>query len=309
LTLLDHVGGNPLIAAVGRSSASGDNYKLLVKWVRVADGYVDELLLPKLDGAGKERAEQVLKVVRSLGRRLDEVTSKMLIPSLDGQSGFVLDAKMTSKQWIPQMPNSARPLALPEPSILCGVRDANLFGKALGEYRQLINKTIKDVAEVAGRDAPFEVPAAKTEKIKGGTLYSYPLPELLGIDERIAPNAGLGEKVAVFSLSPSTTKRLLAKTPFQGGGLLEKSDRPLLSASYVNLKGLFAAIGPWVEYGLEAAFDQGGGPPKEQQESILKQVRTVVEVLSVLRGTTSYTIREGRVTVTHSETVIRDLGE
>src|SRR5207248_1894919 len=144
-------------------------------------------------------------------RRLDEVTSKMLIPSLDGQSGFVLDAKMTSKQWITMMPNSARPLALPEPSILCGVRDANLFAKALGEYRQLINKTIKEIAEIAQVNANIELPPAKTEKVEGGTLYSYPLPEM--IDKRIAPNAGLGEKVAVFSLSPSTTKRLLAKTP------------------------------------------------------------------------------------------------
>src|SRR5207237_8781134 len=143
------------------------------------------------------------------------------------------------------------------------------------------------------QNVDFEVPPAKTRKIKDGILYYYPLPALLGIDERIEPNAGIGQKVAVFSLARSTTERLLAKTPFKGGGLLEKSDRPMLSASYVNAKGLFEAIGPWVEYGLETAFDQGGGPPKEQQESILKQVRTVVEVLSCLRGTTSYTILEG----------------
>src|SRR5215470_2007688 len=122
----------------------------------------------------------------------------MLIPSLDGQSGFVLDAKMTSKQWIPQMPNSARPLVLPEPSFLYGVRDAALLAKALGEYRQLINKTIKEIGEATGQNAPFEVPPAQTRKIKGGTLYYYPLPDILGIDERIAPNAGIGEKVAVF---------------------------------------------------------------------------------------------------------------
>jgi hypothetical protein len=309
LTLLDHVGGNPLIAAISRSSSSGDDYKLLAKWVRVADGYVDDLLLPKLEGVPKERAELVLKILRPLGRRLDEITSKMLIPSLDGQFGFVLDAKMTSKQWIPQMPNSARPLALPEPSFLYGVRDSALLAKALGEYRQLINKTIKEIGEATGQNAPFEVPPATTRKIKGGTLYYYPLPDILGIDERIAPNAGIGEKVAVFSLAPSTTERLLAKTPFKGGGLLAKSDRPMLSASYVNVKGLLEAIGPWVEYGLETAFDQGAPVPKEQQESILKHVRTVVEVLSVLRGTTSYTTVEGRATVTHSETVIRDLGE
>src|SRR5262249_27288235 len=112
-----------------------------------------------------------------------------------------------------------------------------------------------------------------------------------------------------FSLSPSTTKRLLAKTPFQGSGLLAKTERPILSASYVNVKGLLGTIGPWVEYGLETAFDQGSPLPKEQQDSILKQVRTVGEVLAVVHGSTSYTTIEGGATVTHTETVIRDLGE
>jgi hypothetical protein len=308
LTLLEHVGGNPLIAAIGRSSASGDDYKLLAKWVRVADGYLDELLLPKLDAGSKQQAEQLLKVIRPVARRLDEVTTKMLIPSLDGQSGFVLDAKITSKQWIPQMPNSARPLALPEPSLIYGLRDGDQFGKALGEYRQLINRLIKDIADVVNQNAEFEIPPAKTRKLKSGTLYYYSLPAAHGIDQRIAPNAGIGEKVAVFSLTPSTTERLLTKTPFKGGGLLAKTDRPMTAASYVNVKGLFEAIGPWVEYGLEAAFENAE-MPKQQQESILKQVRTGFEVLSVIRSSTSYTTVEGRATVTHSETVVRDLAE
>src|SRR5262249_19460610 len=98
------------------------------------------------------------------------------------------------------------------------------------------------------------------------------------------------------------------KAQFKGGGLLAKADRPMTSASYVNVKGLLEAIGPWVEYGLEAAFESAE-MPKEQQERLLKQVRTGFEVLSVIRGVTSYTTVEGRATVTTSEPVIRDLAE
>src|SRR5262249_57773195 len=96
------------------------------------------------------------------------------------------------------------------------------------------------------------------------------------------------------------------KAQFKGGGLLAKADRPMTSASYVNVKGLLEAIGPWVEYGLEAAFESAE-MPKERQERILKQVRTGFEVLSVIRGTTSYTTLEGKPTVTPRQPVLRHL--
>ena len=63
----------------------------------------------------------------------------------------------------------------------------------------------------------------------------------------------------MFCLAPETTQRLLTSTPLKAGGVLAKTDRPMLSASYVNVAGLLKAIEPWVSYGLEAAFAQGGG--------------------------------------------------
>jgi hypothetical protein len=308
LTLLEHLGGNPLIASVGRSSSVID-YKLLAKWVRKGDSYIDELLLPSLDGGNKQVVERVLKALRPAASRFDEVTTKMLLPSFaaGGESAFVLDGKMTSKKWIPLMPNSARPLALPEPAFVCALRNAALLEKGLGEYRQLFNKLIQDLGTAFDQKIDFEIPAAKTRKLQTGTLYYYQLPTELGFDERLSPNAGIGDKVAAFSLSVAMTERLLARTPFKAGGLLARADRPMMSATYVNWEGLMKAIGPWIEYGLEAAMNVGGNLQPAQQESILKQVRTAVEILSVVRRSTSYTTREGTATVTHSETVIRDL--
>jgi hypothetical protein len=220
----------------------------------------------------------------------------------------VLDAKLTSKQWLPLMPNSARPLPLLEPAFVCGVSNAALLEKALGEYRQLVNKLIADAANAFGQQVDFEIPPAKTRKLKGATLYYYALPAEIGFDERLAPNAGIGEKVAVFSLSPAMTERLLTPAPLKAGGLLAKTDRPMTSATYVNWEGLMKVVGTWVEYGLDVGL-AGSDTPKERQQSIIKQVRTVVEVLSCFRRYTSYTTVEGTATVTHTQSVLRDLGK
>ena len=123
----------------------------------------------------------------------------------------------------------------------------------------------------------------------------------------MSPNAGIGPKVAAFSLSVGMTERLLTRKPLKAGGLLAKRDRPMTSVVYVNWEGLMKAIGPWVEYGLETALTARGNLPPAEQESILKQVRTAVAILSVVRSSTGVTTVEGTATVTHNETVIRDL--
>lgn len=307
LTLLEHLGGTPLVAAVGRSAGSGEGYAFLSKWAKVLDGYVDDIVLPKVPQPQRDQVEAVLKAVRPQLRRLDNVTAKMLIPALaDGQVGFVLDAKLTARRWHQLMPEAKQPLPMLEPALVFGVSDAALLEKALGEYRQIANTLIANVAAVAGQAVPFEIPPAETRKVKGGTLYYYGIPEVAGVDERILPNAGIGPKVAVFSLAAQTSERLLASTPLKAGGLLARTDRAMHGASYVNFEGVLKAAAPWVEYALEQGL---GDMPKEQQESILKQARTALEVMSVMRSFTSYTVTEDRATMTHSETVIRDLGE
>jgi hypothetical protein len=300
LTLLQHVGGRPVGFYLARDRVSVADYELMVRWIKLGHQYFEELALPKLPEEVKEVYENFIKDARPLFARLDRATGKMLLPSLDGQGGFVFDASLKSTQWHNAMPPAAKALPLPEPALIVGVRDAALFRKACHEYREVFNGLMAVVAKVSPTPIPeIKIPEPNAKKIKAGTLYSFPLPDQLGLDSRIMPTGGLSDTVAVFTISQEHAKRLLTPLPWKAkGGPLGDAQRPLSSAAYFSWAGTVDLGALWMEYALTL-----GG----QGNDILEQVQGVAEVLKVLRSYTSATYVEEGLVVTHSEIVIRDL--
>jgi hypothetical protein len=340
LELLHHVGGSPLLAIVGRSKYSPENYQMLVKWIKKGNGYVEQVV-ENLDETKKAQYEQIAQVAHPLLRRLDEITGKMLLPALaDGQAGLVLDAKIKSKQWFPGMPPTEHALPMLEPALIFGVSDEGLLRGAFDQYRVTANETIAKVREMVPLVPEFEIPPPESRKVKGGTLYYYPIPAFLGIDPQISPNAGVSNKVVVLTIAQRHSERLLARTALKtNGGPLADINRPLATAVYVDWPALVDTLTPWVEFGIHAGGVQKmfGEPTASkatknqvasrdrvvladsdearQKEALQKatqdiagQVRTVLEVLKVFRGYSSCSYLEDGVLVTHSEMVIRDLG-
>ncbi len=309
LAMLNHLGGSPIFAAVGRAKYQPEAYPKLVKWVKIAYSYVDDFVLPNLNDEQKEQYQKFTKVAGPLLKRLDDTTGKLLVPALsDGQTGFVLDAKLTSKQWFVGVPASEKALPLPEPAFLIGVSDAAKLEKAFGEYRSLANDILTELRKVDKDFPEFKVPPAQTRKLKGGTMYFYPIPEI-GLDKRLLPNAGVASNLAVLTLSQEHTDRLLTPTPLKvDGGPLADTKRPLAGAAYLDWPALVDTVAPWVEFGVKmrAAQDGGDNADKEADE-ILKQARTVIDILKCFRGYQSATYVEDKALVTHGEAVYRDL--
>jgi hypothetical protein len=321
LSLLNHVGGKPLLAIVGRSTYRPENYQLLVKWVKKANAYAEDFVVANLQADQKDQYDQFAKIVHPIVQRLDETTSKLLLPAFkDGQSAFVLDAKIKSKQWVQPLPTD-KAMPMIEPAIVCGVSDEDSLKKAFAEYRDTINDAISKVRELVPiLPAELEIPAPETKKLEGGTMYYYPLPPIVSamIDEQLLPNAGLSKHVLVLSIAPKHTERLLLRQPLKvdGGPLADYKTRPLAAAIYFDWAGMVDAVTPWNEFGVEKHGDQllegleeatGKEKGAKGVEGILSQVRTVLEVLKVLRGSTSATYFEGTVLVTHTETVFHDV--
>jgi hypothetical protein len=317
LTLLDHVGGSPLLALVGRSKYDPAAYQLVVKWAKVIYADVEPIVLEKLEPEQKDRYEEIAKVVFPLLKRLDEVTGKMLLPALrDGQSGFVVDAKIKSKQWVTELQETDKPLPMIEPALVFGVSDAPLLRRAFEEYRSIANDGLAKLREFAPILPEFEIPVPEAQSVKGGMLYHY--PPLPYVDEQILPNAGLSEKVAILSLSPAQSRRMLVATPLTvTGGPLANRQRPLTSAAYVDWPEIVNTIEPWVDFGIRTAGpfaeqffgEQAGQITKAAGgvDGLLKQVHTLFQVAKVLHGYTSATYLENGALVTHSETVVRDV--
>ncbi len=306
LTLLDHVGGDPILAVVGRSRGSIDDYLAFSKWVKKAFGHAEPLIVDKLDKAQKEKYEQVSKVVLPLLKRLDEVTGQMLLPSLaDGQAGFVLDAKWKSKQWHAALPPSSKELPMLELALLVGVSDADLLEKAMKSYKKIIEDAVAQAKELAPPDTvlPLKIPDPEVRTAKAGKLFVFRLPAEWKLDPQFAPTAGLSSRVGVLTLSAEHAERLLAGKPLKvEGGPLADTKRRLAGAVYFNWPVFVDALRPWVLFGVEMAQLEKQMPG----QNVLMQVNTVLDVLKVFRQSTSATYIEGGALITHSETVIRD---
>ena len=319
LPLLEHLGGAPLLAAVMRAKPSPEQYQLLVKWVKIALGYVDNVVVPKLNEEQKEEFQKWSKALRPLLKRLDEVTSTKLIPALaDGQHAFMLDAKWTSKQWCPQMPASAKPLPLPEIGLLLGVSDSNLFDQACKDYLSILNEALAKVHELAPDKVPeIQVPKPELRTEENNKLASWPLPKALGLDQRILPTAGLSDKVAVLAPSKELAERLLKEMPLKPGPLsgstllkgIEK--RKLVGVVILNWPGLVNAVLPWVDYGITLRESQKGNDDKDEAKKETKMIRdhvkTISAVLKTFRGSVGVMYLEDGALVRHGELIFRDL--
>ncbi len=315
LTILKHVGGNPILAFAGREKVDGASYAFVSKWAKIAWGHVDEFARNSLEGDIKDMYAEGVKVFLPLVKRFDDITTKEFIPSLaDGQRALVIDAKWKSKQWIGMLPPTEKDMPMLELGLVLGVSDALKLEKAMGDYRTLINDMIDAGIKLSGIPIPgVQIPAPEFKDGKNGKLYFYSLPFLLGVDGQVAPTAGLSKNVAALTLSNEHSERLLASTPLkQSEGPLAKADRPLRMAIVFDFPELLNAVSPWADFAANKIIDQqvqNGSLREGERVGILEQVHTVIEVLSVYRGTTAATYYEGGKTVTHFESVIRDLAK
>jgi hypothetical protein len=314
LTLLDHVGGNPILVVVGRTKSSPESWDTFVKWVKTAYGYADELAQANLQGADKEQYNQAMSALIPLLKRFDDVTRKMWIPALaDGQAGFVLDAKWTSKQWLQAAgPPTDKALPLPELALLVGVSDPELLRKAVSEYREILNGLLALAAEKSPAGVKIDVikiPPPESEKVAVGTLYYYPIPKEAGLDPQVVPTAGLGKDVAVLSLSKAHTTRLLTAKPFKPDSVpLADTKKPLCGAMYYDNVALLEAATPWLDLAVDYGVKNANPQAKEKDvEDMRKQVHTLIEVAKCLRSCSSATYLENGVLVRHFEVHIKDL--
>lgn len=307
LALLNHLGGDPLIATVWRSGTTVEDYQNFVKWIGIFGGHAERAIIEKGPAEVQEYVEKYRKEFLPLIREFSDVTEKLWIPSLDGEEAFVLDAKWTSKQWITLLPETDRALPLPEIGIIVGLQDGAKFKQALEGYRLVVNKMIAKVRELAppGSVPDFEIPKPETEAREGRATAYYPIPEHWGIDPRFQPTGGMTNKAAVLAMSKGHAERLLFPTPLKvDSNPLKDVKRPLDSAFYFNWSGIVDTIAVWLDYGISKGLFEAAGEKKEEREQM---TRAVIQFLKVFRGYASVTYREGKATITHSEAIFRDL--
>ncbi len=310
LPILNHVGGTPILAAAWRSTYNPQSYDTLVKWLKVGNSYVEDLVLPQLGDAAKKQYDMAMQIALPILKKIDDATRNHVIPSMkDSQGAFVIDGKLSSKRWFEGLPAADKPLPLPEVALVLGISDETMLKKGFEEYRGAINDTLAVVSNAAGGLIPnLTMPPPETKKKSGGTLYYYAIPLFLGLDPQFQPSAGLSSSVLALSLSLEHSERLLKKTPLKTDLAVMKNleSRNTGLVFYCNTPEFMKMLSPWIGYGVKQYFASRGEDSKQADE-IMKQVDVVLEVVSVIREIGAVSYQEGNVTVTHSETVFEDI--
>lgn len=315
--LHQHFGGDPIFAGAVAFKANGSGYRELVSGLRKLYGHAEAIGLDSADANMKEQYQKVTKVLFPILERLDETTRKTLIPSMgDSGLGFVLDGKWSSKQWHQAMPAMPRTLPAPEVALLVGISNSKGFVQAMKEYRNTLNDLIDKVADVAPNGElarNFKIPPSTKEEARGGMLYFWPVPEEAGVDKQVQPVVGVAKRVVVLTLSKQHAERLMTPTPIKLKTLPLARKEPLLVVCTINWPALVDLVHPWLVTGVTMRSKAGRGgddaEPKTdaQVEAMLKQVKTVVEVLKTFKGGALATYLEDGKVVTHSHMIFKDL--
>lgn len=308
LPVLNHLGGNPILAIATRSPISIDDYDLLVKWIETAYSYVDRYAVPEMDEDERQEYQRFADMVGPILVHLDEVNRSQLLPSLDGQHALVIDAQMKSKRYLASLPETDEPMPMAEPAMVLGLSDRADFFDAMVEYHKALRKIIDAFQQVAADEAPdIDVPEPQVVEEGGRSFYEFALPEDWGVDGQIAPTMGLSDQWAVFSASLKHAKRLLEDKPAESG-LLKEADGPLAMAIAVEWAQLVEAATPWIDLATrEIVAGDSDEVNEDRFESISDQVHTVLNVLKTVTRVTSLSYFEDDALVSHSLTEINDI--
>ena len=348
LALLDHVGGKPILAALGRWGNVASEYDLAVKWIKRAYGYFQEFAVPQIPPDEREEFQNAVKLFGPLVARLDKANRLLIQGLADGQVGLVLDARFQSRQFHRDLPATDQPMPMIEPALVFGVSDAKRVHEAMGEYRAIFNDAIEALRKIVPEPdeiPPLSLPEPKTTPTTHGTLFAYEFPEDWGLAKEIGVHLALSDRVAVVAFTLDHAKRLLAPTASRVGGVLADSQRPRAAAASFDWAGLVTAATPWVELAVReiaqeepvpaekpkpkrkpkraaAKVDAEKPPTQEKAESgrqppakpeprkatVMDQVRLVLKVLTAIPSVTGETYLDKGALVTHTLVEIRDPG-
>lgn len=330
LSILDHVGNNPILVVASRSKQNVKAYDEVVAWLKKIALQIEKIAEEKAKPEDWAKYQDVREKAVALLKRVDQANREHWFPALvDGQCAFVMDVDAKSKQWCEKMPASPNSLPMLEMAFAAGVSDAEHLRQAVKEYISIGLDTYNLVKEVNPRHMPeAKLPKPKVAEIEGdGKLYSYPLPKKWGIDPQLAPNAGLTDKFVAVSTAPKMTERLLGEsTPKFDTSF--KLDQPAAVFAHFEFAKMIASLRPWIDYGVDvasgklklpkkkaAADDEDADKDKPAEPNpfamqiafVVPQVTQFLDFASAFRSATSITYQEADLWVTHSELHFQDL--
>ncbi len=328
LDILSNVGGTPLAMFAIRSPfKNGENYDMLSKWFRRTREFGQQLAETQTDSAEEQLYKKVSDRLLPMLTQFDKVTRDDLIPAFgDGQSAYVVDGKLESRQWHLMMPPAAEPLPILELGRVCGITNSEGVKTAFAKYAEIADGALiylKEVVEenreslMEALDGPAQmlpmliqsaaIPRPESRETEAGTIYEFLGLARFGLDPRIAPTAGISQNRFVFSLNPKMTERLLeTQTLAADGPLADTRSKKLGTAARVDVAGVIGFARAWVNYGMTTAAEL------QENDEIAEMIPTVdgiLEIMQCYRSIESAQYADGDSMISQLRVRLEDLPE
>jgi hypothetical protein len=330
LSILSHVGGDPLGFFASRSRQSVEQYDETIESVKRLAVRVEKLAEEKAPSEEWAKYMEYRDEVVELLARLDHATREHLFPALkDGQQALVIDVAAESQRWIDQMPKSPKALPMLELGVATSVSDAEHLRAGIAEYFAVAEDVAKLLHEANPEEVPaVDVPEPEKRELDGGTMYTYPLPAEWGIDAQVAISGAVTKSVAAASAFPAFTERLLQPAPLKIETSIDM-DRAAAQASHFQCAKLIDAVSPWIDYGFDVAMgklkieEEDAEAANEESEDeevdpqqaaavmqmgfVLPQIHQLLNVAKAIQSRSSITYHEDDAWVTHFEMHLKDI--
>ena len=328
LDILSSLGGSPLLTFAFRAKEkNGEGYKMASKWLGRFRDYGLQLAEENIEEDKKEIYYTVKARTLPLLKKLDQVTREEFVPAFgDGQSAFVIDGKMESRQWHLMMPPAAEPLPMIEFAKVSAVNHPEKLKAAFSKYAEIADDALEYLQEIAKEnqeelmeqlDGPAQmapvllqsakIPRPVPRETSNGTVYEFKGLAQLGLDPRIAPAAGISKNRFVFSLSPTTTERLMAPQQLEADGpLMAAGAKKLGSAARIDMAGLIGLARAWTNYGMATAAEL---QDNDQISEMIPTVDGIMEIMQCYRSIEVASYAEADSMITQTRVRMQDLPE
>lgn len=320
LDLLEHAGGAPLAVMVSRVKNDPEGLDALIDLFQSGWALGQKHGRDQLDADDLEKFDAFAEHLVPLGGKFAAILRDKIAKSLaDGQVGLVLDSKGRSKRVQGKLPSSPEPLPLLEPAVVVSLADPKLFREGLSDLFALGDEFTDALRQMDSDAVPegYRIPEPEKAKVDDGSVWSWKLVNSR-LDDQIRPAIGVGDEVAVFSMTPKQAGRILVESRLETGSQLAKFDEPLAAAAAFDVAGAIDAIEPWITYltrygcvqdrdgSVDPDVELTAADETEQAKEVLEHVRVVLAAAKSLRAAAAETSFQGDALVTHWQNVIRD---
>lgn len=266
LAVTRHGGTGPLVLLASRQ-----------KWLEGLDEIATEVLdaIPRhfeaLADAGvieEDEADEARTVIEGVFPILEEIHAAIrdkIVPALDGNESLTaITAQTTVTQLGEDAPAPPQPLPLPEVGVVLKLKNRDQFLSGCDDILSQVNALLDFVREqdLDALPSNARVPEPKEDTLPGGTRYFFPLGAPAPFDQ-FELQMAINKEVAVLGYSTRQVKDLYQSRPLAARPGWYLPEQPTAIVGFVDVAGIFAAIKPWVHYGLSLSgkdLDEPLGP-------------------------------------------------